>query len=136
VSSTVKGKTRQLENDGDNGQQNVLGMPRFNPDKCLDNCTRCVDACLPKAITRDKNNHVQVDYGACINCQLCTEVCPTGAMTKSEDWAFGVFDRNDLIWKKNLTQNSKNTEKKKAIFSIAYISVTSMRVHVMDVNQN
>lgn len=100
---------------GDHGQKNVLGMPRFNPDKCLTNCDRCVSACLPKAITRDENNTIQVDYGACINCQLCTEVCPTGAMTKSEDWAFGVFKKEDLIWKKNSnnpSQTIKKTEKK------------------------
>jgi len=100
------------EKPGDNGQKEVLGMPRFNPDKCLDNCTRCVDACLPNAITRDKNNHIQVDYGACINCQLCTEVCPTGAMTKSNDWAFGVFDRHDLITQKNSRHAIKIIEKK------------------------
>src|SRR3990167_2861875 len=88
------------KNKDDHGQENVLGMPRFNPDKCLDNCSRCVSACLPKAITRDKDNQLQVDYGACINCQLCTEVCPTGAMSKSNDWDFGVKKREDLIFKK------------------------------------
>lgn len=101
------------EKPGDNGQKDVLGMPRFNPDKCLDNCSRCVSACLPKAITRDENNNLTVNYGSCINCQLCTEVCPTNALTKSEDWAFGVFDKNDLIWNKNPTGKNTKIETKK-----------------------
>jgi len=101
------------EKTGKNGQEDVLGMPRFNPEKCLTNCTRCVDACLPNAITRDENNNLKVDYGSCINCQLCTEVCPTGAMTKSEDWAFGVFDKKDLVWEKNSQHKIKKTEIKK-----------------------
>src|SRR3990167_7151048 len=98
------------KNKDDHGQENVLGMPRFNPDKCLDNCSRCVSACLPKAITRDKDNQLQVDYGACINCQLCTEVCPTGAMSKSNDWDFGVKKREDLIFqKKHSIEESETT---------------------------
>lgn len=85
--------------EGDTGQTGVLGMPRYNPDKCLSNCNRCVASCLPKAITRpDPNGPVEVDYGKCINCQLCVEVCPTDAFVQSEDWAFGVTDREDLIW--------------------------------------
>ena len=101
------------EKKGDTGQEAVLGMPRFNPDQCVTHCTRCVDACLPNAITRDKNNQLSVDYGACINCQLCTEVCPTGAMTKSEDWAFGVFNKEDLIWTINPSNTPTKTRVKK-----------------------
>lgn len=99
---------------GDTGQENVLGMPRYRPNACQDNCNRCVEACFPKAITRpDPTQPLYVDYGKCINCQLCTEVCPTNALTPSEDWAFGVTKRDDLIWSQNAnTQIIKDPEKK------------------------
>ncbi|MEJ2432598.1 MAG: NADH-quinone oxidoreductase subunit NuoB [Pseudolabrys sp.] len=42
---------------------------------------------------------LDVDYGRCIVCQLCTEACPTAAMAPSSDWAFGVRRRENLIWK-------------------------------------
>lgn len=95
--------TRWPKPTGDDGQAGVLGMPRYHPELCRDNCEECVTSCLPGAITlREQPNvgggRLAVDYGRCIACQLCTEVCPTGAMTPSDDWAFGVRRREDLIW--------------------------------------
>jgi formate hydrogenlyase subunit 7 len=85
---------------GDDGQAGVLGMPRFDPARCTPNCRACVDACLPGAIALadDAAAGVRVDYGRCIACQLCTEVCPTDAFTRSNDWTFGVRRRDDLVW--------------------------------------
>jgi Ni,Fe-hydrogenase III small subunit/Pyruvate/2-oxoacid:ferredoxin oxidoreductase delta subunit len=83
---------------GDDGQAGVLGMPRFNPDKCQEGCEACAEACLPKAISVVGKGNVQVDYGRCVACQLCVEVCPTGAFTASSDWAFSVRERQDLKW--------------------------------------
>ena len=86
---------------GDDGQHGTLGMPRFNPSLCQSGCQKCADACLPKAITihsRHGQPHAHVDYGRCVQCQLCVEECPTGAFTASEDWAFGVRNREDLKW--------------------------------------
>jgi formate hydrogenlyase subunit 7 len=86
---------------GDHGQSGALGMPRFEPSKCQDGCRRCADVCLSRAITINDSQQgqpVTVDYGRCVTCQLCVEECPTGAFTGSNDWAFGVRDRADLIW--------------------------------------
>jgi Ni,Fe-hydrogenase III small subunit/Pyruvate/2-oxoacid:ferredoxin oxidoreductase delta subunit len=82
-------------------QPGVLGLPRFQADRCDENCRACAEVCLPGAISIDPNatgRPLQVDYGKCIACQLCTESCPNEAMTKSQDWAFGVRNREDLIW--------------------------------------
>ena len=89
---------------GDDGQKGVLGMPRFDPGKCVDGCEQCAAVCLPQAITVTREEategpgNVSVDYGRCVTCQLCVEVCPTDALTTSSDWAFGVRSRSDLLW--------------------------------------
>jgi Ni,Fe-hydrogenase III small subunit/Pyruvate/2-oxoacid:ferredoxin oxidoreductase delta subunit len=85
---------------GDHGQAGVLGMPRFDQAKCHDSCRACADACLPKAITLLDGDEAKlaVDYGRCVACQLCVEVCPSGAFTTSNDWALGVRRREDLHW--------------------------------------
>lgn len=85
---------------GDDGQAGVLGMPRFHPDKCREGCSDCVEACVPRAlfIQRDGEARLGMDYGRCVACQLCVEACPAGALEASEDWAFGVRRREDLVW--------------------------------------
>jgi len=88
---------------GDDGQQGFIGMPRFHPELCEEDCKACADACPTRAITMQEegNNRLDIDYGRCIVCQLCTEACPTGAMAASGDWAFGVRQRQDLVWRKS-----------------------------------
>lgn len=82
-------------------QAGVLGLPRFQPERCQEDCHRCAEACLPAALaveTTPAGDRLTLDYGKCIACQLCTEVCPANALQKSNDWAFGVRSREDLIW--------------------------------------
>jgi Ni,Fe-hydrogenase III small subunit/Pyruvate/2-oxoacid:ferredoxin oxidoreductase delta subunit len=82
-------------------QPGVLGLPRFEADRCQENCRACADVCLPGAIGIEAAHEAErltLDYGKCIGCQLCTESCPNGALLKSEDWAFGVRRREDLVW--------------------------------------
>lgn len=87
-----------LHGDAD-GQQDLLGMPRYHPDLCAAGCAECAAVCPTKAIrTRGDGAGLEVDYGSCVVCQLCTEACPTGAMSPSHDWAFGVRRREDLVW--------------------------------------
>jgi len=90
-----------LQNDG---QQNVFGMPRYHPEKCETGCKECVAVCLPGALSLKQDDEVRlnVDYGRCVACQLCVEVCPTGAMEATNDWAFAVHERDDLRWKQAL----------------------------------
>jgi Ni,Fe-hydrogenase III small subunit/ferredoxin len=91
--------------EGTDGQAGLIGMPRYDPAKCTDDCQACADVCPTRAITMlpaegkaDKNGRLDVDYGRCVVCQLCTDACPAGAMTPSSDWAFGVRHREDLVW--------------------------------------
>jgi Ni,Fe-hydrogenase III small subunit/ferredoxin len=91
--------------DGNDGQDGLLGMPRYRPEKCADGCEVCADVCPTKAITLREpgqgGGRLNVDYGRCVVCQLCTEACPAGAMTPSADWAFGVRRRDDLVWREH-----------------------------------
>jgi Ni,Fe-hydrogenase III small subunit/ferredoxin len=82
---------------GNDGQDGVLGMPRYDPGACVEGCGECASVCPTRAIEA-RDGGLAIDYGRCVVCQLCTEVCPSGAMATSEDWAFGVRDREDLLW--------------------------------------
>jgi Ni,Fe-hydrogenase III small subunit/ferredoxin len=90
------------ENDGQDG---VLGMPRYNPDACVAGCDECASVCPTRAIEA-REGGLAIDYGRCVVCQLCTEVCPSGAMEPSDDWAFGVRDRKDLVWSEHATRST------------------------------
>jgi formate hydrogenlyase subunit 7 len=83
------------------GQDGVLGMPRFDPQRCEDGCSECAAVCPTEAIVahpeRAAEQRLEVDYGRCVVCQLCVEACPTGAAASSCDWAFGVRARSDLV---------------------------------------
>ncbi len=83
------------------GQEGVFGMPRFEPERCAPECDACAEACPTEAITvrrsEAEKERLAVDYGRCVVCQLCVEVCPAGAAQTSFDWAFGVRDRADLM---------------------------------------
>lgn len=83
--------------DGDDGQDGVLGMPRFDATGCAEGCGACADVCPTAAIDGASGTAPRVDYGRCIACQLCVEACPTGAAIATSDWAFGVGERSDLI---------------------------------------
>lgn len=100
----------------DHGQAGVLGMPRYDPQRCQPDCDACVEVCPTHAISFAPESPVNlegqdgraeppqtsaaplVDWGRCIVCQRCTEVCPADAFRTSEDWAVGVARREDLKW--------------------------------------
>jgi formate hydrogenlyase subunit 7 len=100
---------------GKDGQEGVLGMPRYNPDACRDGCGECASACPTEAIVA-RGGGLAVDYGRCVVCQLCTEACPTGAMTTSGDWAFGVREREDLIWSRDTNRPQQSAARERRAF--------------------
>jgi formate hydrogenlyase subunit 7 len=91
--------------DGSDGQDGVIGMPRYRPELCREGCRDCAEICPTRALTAPASDAggamLAIDYGRCVVCQLCTEICPTGALASSADWAFGVRHRDDLIWQES-----------------------------------
>ena len=89
--------TRWPKPNGDDGQTGVVGMPRLQTSRCQQGCQDCANVCLTQAITiAPETQAITLDYGKCINCQLCVETCPTDAIQPSNHWAFGVAHRDDL----------------------------------------
>jgi Ni,Fe-hydrogenase III small subunit/Pyruvate/2-oxoacid:ferredoxin oxidoreductase delta subunit len=110
-----KATTSWPSENGENGQDGVLGMPRYNPEACREGCQDCATVCPTRAIEA-RDGVLAVDYGRCVVCQLCTEVCPTGAMQPSADWAFGVRDRADLIWSGDVARHSVTQHADRRVF--------------------
>jgi len=70
-------------------------------------CQRCVNVCPDRLIVvsavRDPETKKQevtgflVDNSRCCFCGLCEDVCPTGAIRLTDEYAYSVYDRGELI---------------------------------------
>ncbi len=57
------------------------GSLAVNPEKCI-SCKRCIrELGCPALILKD--NHVCIDASLCTGCSLCSQVCPTGAISRN-----------------------------------------------------
>jgi Ni,Fe-hydrogenase III small subunit/ferredoxin len=110
-----KATTNWPAESGADGQDSLLGMPRYNPSACEEGCQKCAEVCPTQAIEAI-GDRLGVDYGRCIVCQLCTEACPTGAMESSHDWAFGVRHRTDLVWSEDSAQSKVSSPSSRRAF--------------------
>ncbi|MBU2762237.1 NADH-quinone oxidoreductase subunit B family protein [Acidithiobacillus caldus] len=90
---------------GEDGQEGVLGMPRWHAENCQSECQNCADSCPTQAISI-AGGQIVIDYGRCIVCQSCVEACPSGAMQPSGDWAFAVRQRADLHWQETMNSSA------------------------------
>ncbi|NVN99693.1 MAG: 4Fe-4S dicluster domain-containing protein [Geobacteraceae bacterium] len=79
------------------------GYPRFEPQKCLDGCNRCVEACPYGAIellaqgSRPRENRISIDMGLCIFCNECALACPGGAISFSNEYQLATGERDELV---------------------------------------
>jgi uncharacterized protein (DUF362 family)/Pyruvate/2-oxoacid:ferredoxin oxidoreductase delta subunit len=69
----------------------LTSKPVFDEELC-ENCDECIGACPPKALEREGRG-LAFDYGKCIRCFCCQEVCPTGAITIKPGWAVKMISR-------------------------------------------
>ncbi|MBM4349790.1 MAG: DUF362 domain-containing protein [Deltaproteobacteria bacterium] len=49
-------------------------------------CNQCVEICPPKVL-KENEKGLEIDYGKCIRCFCCQEICPEGAITIQQGWA-------------------------------------------------
>jgi len=72
--------------------KNALTSKPAVEEEICDVCDRCVEICPPKALTR-KGKGLVFDYGKCIRCFCCQEVCPSGAISLKQGWGLRLVSR-------------------------------------------
>lgn len=82
------------------------GIHYLEQDKCI-YCFQCARACPIDCIEmdadRDKRDKVldwktfQLDYQKCMFCELCVYPCPEDCIHEGKEFAFVVYDRNQLV---------------------------------------
>ena len=55
-------------------------------------CGRCAAVCAAGAL-RHENRHLHFDYGKCIRCYCCHEMCPVKAIEFKESWLVSLINR-------------------------------------------
>ena len=68
------------------GLKNALTSKPVVQEEVCSACDRCSVICPPKALVR-KGKDLIFDYGRCIRCLCCLEVCPEGAISIKQGWA-------------------------------------------------
>lgn len=66
--------------------KNALTSRPVVEEGLCDHCDQCIASCPPKALGR-AGKGLLFDYGKCIRCFCCQEVCPSGAISIRPGWA-------------------------------------------------
>jgi uncharacterized protein (DUF362 family)/ferredoxin len=66
--------------------KNALTSKPWIDDQLCEECGRCVEICPAKAL-RKTGEGLAFDYGECIRCFCCQEVCSSGAISIRQGWA-------------------------------------------------
>jgi uncharacterized protein (DUF362 family)/Pyruvate/2-oxoacid:ferredoxin oxidoreductase delta subunit len=72
--------------------KNALSSRPVADEETCKLCNRCVEICPPKVLER-KEGGLTFDYGKCIRCFCCQEICPEGAITIQLGWAARLVGR-------------------------------------------
>ncbi len=71
------------------------GQPVLPTEPCATNCHACVDVCPSGAVQRSDEG-IGIDLGRCIFCGACAESCPSGALKFSQDHRLATRKRDEL----------------------------------------
>ena len=55
-------------------------------------CNQCVEFCPPKVL-KENEKGLEIDYGKCIRCFCCQEICPEGAIRIEAGWGLKILSR-------------------------------------------
>ena len=73
--------------------------PVHDPRKCT-GTGACAEVCPVQAITVEgsgRGARFRLDYGRCVFCRACVDVCPSGALHADPFFEMAVRDRKDLV---------------------------------------
>jgi len=72
------------------------GGPLLDASKCPDGCRECIDVCPTDALRSD-SSALSLDMGRCLFCTECTQACPSGAITLTQEYRLAARKREDLV---------------------------------------
>jgi ferredoxin len=72
--------------------KNALTSKPVVEEKVCNACNRCINICPPRALER-RETTLDFDYGKCIRCFCCQEVCPEGAISIKPGWGLKLIGR-------------------------------------------
>lgn len=76
--------------------RSAVGSPRINSEIC-NRCGECVLRCPSEAIgINEASLEIGINYDQCIFCLLCEEICPTGAVTITNQFELAEKDKKKL----------------------------------------
>ncbi len=75
--------------------KNALTSKPVIEEEVCNACDRCTEICPPKVLARNGKDYI-FDYGQCIRCFCCLEVCPEGAISIKPGWALKLVGRRQL----------------------------------------
>jgi Ni,Fe-hydrogenase III small subunit/NAD-dependent dihydropyrimidine dehydrogenase PreA subunit len=73
------------------------GSLRLDAERCVADCSKCVEVCPTAAISRAAPAPINLDLGRCIFCGACVEICPAKAIQHTGDHRMAARSRQDLL---------------------------------------
>ena len=91
------------------GALRLLLDPEHGEELCI-GCMKCDKACPDDCIVvtmekvkeigllgfKTRHKTFEIDLSRCMFCDLCVEVCPTGAIVTTEDYELATYDKEDM----------------------------------------
>ena len=95
VKPRFRGALRLLR-DAEHGEELCIGCQlcaKASPDACIVVTMEKMTPALLGFKTRHKS--FDIDLSRCMWCDLCVEVCPTGAIVSTDDYELATYNRED-----------------------------------------
>jgi Ni,Fe-hydrogenase III small subunit/Pyruvate/2-oxoacid:ferredoxin oxidoreductase delta subunit len=89
-------RTTQYPNTAPTLPDRFRGGPALDASKCPEGCRDCIDACPTDALRPDGDG-LALDTGRCLFCIECTEACPVGAISLTQEYRLAARRREDLV---------------------------------------